>query len=74
MIKVNGEEMEIGSLANLKELVESQGYNPQLVVCEVNLEIVSREKLQDRGLEEGDEIEIVTFMQGADIAWIIGLI
>jgi thiamine biosynthesis protein ThiS len=64
MIKVNGEEMEIGSLANLKELVESQGYNPQLVVCEVNLEIVSREKLQDRGLEEGDEIEIVTFMQG----------
>ncbi len=64
MIKVNGEEMEIGSLANLKELVESQGYNPQLVVCEVNLEIVSRETLQDRGLEEGDEIEIVTFMQG----------
>lgn len=45
MIKVNGEEMEIGSLANLKELVESQGYNPQLVVCEVNLEIVSREKI-----------------------------
>lgn len=63
-IRVNGEVLDLEDIANLKELIETFGINPNTVVVEHNKMVVSRQKLETAPVCEGDTVEIVQFVGG----------
>src|SRR3990167_157192 len=63
-IRVNGEILDLETIANLKELIEIFGINPNTVVVEHNKTVVSRQKLEAAPVCEGDTVEIVQFVGG----------
>ena len=65
-IRVNGEHRRIFSGLSFADLANELGLNPAKVAVERNLEIVPRSTLADVLVEDGDEIEIVTFVGGGD--------
>ena len=63
-ITVNGEKQEHDGKMTVGQLLETLGIDPEAVVIERNLEILS---LDDHGktvLEEGDSIEIIRMVDG----------
>lgn len=63
-IFVNGDETEVTDGLTVAELVADRGLNPNMIVVEHNLTILSREDWPNLVLTEGDKLEIVTFMGG----------
>lgn len=63
-VKVNGQEQDLPEGTTVAGLLERMAVRPERVVVEVNLEVVPRERLAERRLEEGDRVEIVAFMAG----------
>ena len=70
-IRVNGEHRRIFAGLSFADLANELGLNPAKVAVERNLEIVARSTLANVLIEDGDEIEIVTFVGGGDYhdAW-----
>ena len=63
-ITVNGEKQEVADQVTVAKLLEELGIDPEAVVIERNLDILS---LADHGktvLEEGDSIEIIRMVDG----------
>ena len=63
-ITVNGEKKELASQVTVAHLLQELGIDPEAVVIERNLDILS---LDDHGktvLEEGDSIEIIRMVDG----------
>jgi thiamine biosynthesis protein ThiS len=63
-ITVNGEKQELTNQITVAQLLEKLGIDPEAVVIERNLDILS---LNDHGktvLEEGDSIEIIRMVDG----------
>ena len=63
-ITVNGEKQEAADQVTVAKLLEELGIDPEAVVIERNLEILS---LNDHGktvLEESDSIEIIRMVDG----------
>ena len=65
-IRVNGEHRRIFAGKSVADLANELGLNPAKVAVERNLVIVPRSTLTDVNVEDGDEIEIVTFVGGGD--------
>ncbi len=65
-IRVNGEHRRIFAGSTFADLANELGLDPAKVAVERNLEIVPRSTLSDAMVEDGDEIEIVTFVGGGD--------
>ena len=65
-IRVNGEHRRIFGGASFGDLANELGLDPAKVAVERNLVIVPRSTLANVRVEEGDEIEIVTFVGGGD--------
>ena len=65
-IRVNGEHRRVYGGMTLGGLANELGLDPARVAVERNLEIVPRSTLQGVVIEDGDEIEIVTFVGGGD--------
>ena len=65
-IRVNGEHRRIFAGLSIADLANELGLNPAKVAVERNLVIVPRSTLADVNVEDGDEIEIVTFVGGGD--------
>ena len=63
-IRVNGEHRRVRAGLSLSELALELGLQPTKVAVERNLEIVPRSTLGQVRVEEGDELEIVTFVGG----------
>ena len=66
-IKVNGEEkfLEISKKTiNLSYALDLLGYEPNTIVVELNNTIINFEYWNDRNVEEGDKIEIVSIVGG----------
>jgi thiazole synthase len=63
-IRVNGEHRRVRSGLTLAELALELGLEPAKVAVERNLEIVPRSTLAQVCVEDGDELEIVTFVGG----------
>lgn len=63
MVKVNGEWKEIDGMLLAKYLVEA-GYLVERLAVECNGEIVPRAKYAAKVLQEGDVLEIVSFVGG----------
>ncbi len=63
---INGETRSIQAASNLIALLNALEINPQSVVVEHNQNVVSRTRLADVPLKEGDQVEIVQFVGGGD--------
>ena len=63
MVIINGEEKNCAGESILYQL-NQEGYNAQLVVVEMNLVIILKEKLSEESIEENDTIEILNFVGG----------
>jgi thiamine biosynthesis protein ThiS len=62
-IRVNGDEREISTGETVRALVARYNLTPEKVAIELNRRLVRAEKY-DTALNEGDEVEIVTFVGG----------
>ena len=67
-ITVNGEHKRVAAGLTLAELATELGLVAEKVAVERNLEIVPRSTLNDVLVEDGDDLEIVTFVGGGDHA------
>lgn len=65
-IRVNGEHRRVTGGISFADLANELGLDPTRVAVERNLEIVPRSTLAQVLVEDGDEIEIVTFVGGGD--------
>ena len=66
-IKVNGEEkfLDISKKTiNLSYALDLLGYKPNTIVVELNNTIINFEYWDERNVEEGDKIEIVSIVGG----------
>ncbi len=63
-ITVNGEKQKIETQVTVTRLLEGLGIDPETVVIERNLEILSRDDHGETVLEEGDSIEIIRMVDG----------
>ena len=61
---VNGEERDVPAGLTARELVESFGLKPEVVVVERNEEVVKRDRLAQVVLAPGDRIEIIQMIAG----------
>jgi sulfur carrier protein len=63
-IQVNGENRHWDASVTVADLVEALGICPAMVVVEKNLRIVSRERMAEEMVRDGDSIEIVRLVGG----------
>ncbi|MCD8152485.1 MAG: sulfur carrier protein ThiS [Clostridiales bacterium] len=63
MVKINGEACEAAGRA-LRDYLASAGYDEKRVAVERNGAIVPKAEYADTVLEDGDEIEVVSFVGG----------
>ena len=63
MVKINGEQQDAAG-RNLLAYLQEAGFEPERVVVERNLEILSREQLGEITLQDGDSIEVLRFVGG----------
>lgn len=63
-VRVNGQDRDVPQGSTLTRLLEELDTAPQRVAIEVNRELVTRAKYDATTLNEGDTIEIVTFVGG----------
>lgn len=63
MIKINGTLLNIPT-TTLAEYLKTTTYNPRLIAVELNGEIVPKTKYEETRLNDGDVVEIVSFVGG----------
>ena len=63
-IQVNGESRQVREEINVTGLLQDLQLNVERVAVEINLEILDRRDFDARILEEGDRIEIMSFIGG----------
>lgn len=63
MVKVNGTNLDIAG-KTLGEYLEAAGYDSRRIVAEKNCEIVPKARYGITVLEDGDTIEVVSFVGG----------
>lgn len=63
MVKINGEETSAAGMT-LSEYLATTSFNPQRIAVERNGEIVPRFMYGEVVLEEGDSVEVVSFVGG----------
>ena len=64
MIKINGKEAMEAEGKTILEYMESHGMRKEYIAVEWNSQILSREEYKTRLVEDGDIIEIVSFVGG----------
>lgn len=63
-IQVNGEPRTAPAGTTVRDLLRELAIQPDRVAVELNYEIVDREEFGQRGLREGDRVEILGFIGG----------
>ena len=63
-IQVNGESRQVREEINVTGLLQDLQLDVERVAVEINLEILDRRDFDARILEEGDRIEIMSFIGG----------
>ncbi|SHJ61041.1 sulfur carrier protein ThiS [Tepidibacter formicigenes] len=61
---INGEKMDFNEGITIKELIKKLNLNPETIVVEVNLNIISKSEYAHRKLSKEDRIEIINFVGG----------
>ena len=62
-VKVNGQDRDLPAGTSVLQLIEQHNLTPQKVAVELNRRLIRSEKYET-ALNDGDEIEIVTFVGG----------
>ena len=70
-IQVNGESRRVREQTNVTGLLQDLQLNVERVAVEINLEILDRGDFDARMLEEGDRIEIMSFIGGGGEEFLI---
>ncbi len=63
-IRLNGKEYDTKGAKTVKELLEELDIHPQRVAVEVNLKIIKKSDYECTFLNEGDSVEVVSFVGG----------
>ena len=63
MVKTNGEELNIAG-KTLAEYLASTNYDPKRIAVERNGDIVPKAKYGETILQDGDNVEVVSFVGG----------
>ena len=63
MVKINGEERDAAG-QTITEYLTAANYNPKVIVVERNGEIVPKEDYDKIKIQDGDVVEVVSFMGG----------
>lgn len=63
-IQINGKEENVQDGFSVKSLLESKQINPNVVACELNLQVLRRAQLESIILKEGDRLEIIRMIGG----------
>ena len=63
MVKINGEELNIAG-KTIAEYLATTNFNPKRIAVERNGDIVPKVKYSETILQDGDNIEIVSFVGG----------
>lgn len=61
---VNGEKKELTEGLTVKELLDKSGIVTNQVAVEVNLEIISKPEFDKHVINQGDKVEIISFVGG----------
>ena len=64
MIKVNGEKIENISGKTVADYISENGYDVRRVAVEINGDILSKARYESTQLQDGDSVEIVSFVGG----------
>ena len=60
---LNGEALEVNSVTML-ELVQDEKFDAKAIVIELNLTVIKQEAWKTTLLNEGDKIEVISFVGG----------
>ena len=63
MVKVNGKELDLAGMT-VSEYLETTNYDPKRIAVERNGDIVFKSQYDTTDLEDGDSLEIVSFVGG----------
>ena len=63
MVKINGKQEDVAG-KTIAEYLDAANYRAERIVVEPNLEIVPKTDYAAAVLQDGDEVEIVSFMGG----------
>mgnify|MGYP006390769275 CR=1 FL=1 len=63
MVKINGESFDVAGKSIEKYLVDA-GYNTNRVAVELNGDILPKSQYQDTQFNDGDSVEVVSFVGG----------
>ena len=63
-IKLNGEQRELPGGLTVEQLLGQENYRPERVAVEVNLAIVPKRDYVTHVLQDGDTVEVVSFVGG----------
>ena len=62
-IVLNGQQVQT-EVRTLRELIVEKGIDPETIVAEVNLELIKKEHWQHYVLQDGDTVELLSFVGG----------
>lgn len=63
MVTVNGKEVDAAGMT-VRQCVERNGYCQDRIVVELNMQIVRKQEYDDVVLNDGDTVEVVSFVGG----------
>ncbi len=63
MVTINGETKDVAG-RTLRQFLMEEGYDISRIVVERNLQIVPKERFEEVMIEEGDSIEVLSFVGG----------
>ena len=63
-ITLNGERHDLDELVSVQGLLDGLGLDRKRVAVEVNRRILKRSEFETVTVEDGDEVEVVTFVGG----------
>jgi sulfur carrier protein len=66
-IQVNGEPRATLQGSTIADLLRELNIRPDRVAVEVNLNILDRQEFDRRNLQEGDRVEIISFIGGGTV-------
>lgn len=63
MVKINGEMTDAAGTV-LEDLLHERGYNMKFIAVEINEQIVKKADYPETVLQDGDSVEVVSFVSG----------
>ncbi len=66
-IQLNGEQRTLDERSTVGALLRSLNLHSDKVAVEVNLEILDKQDFETRGLQDGDQVEIMSFVGGGHV-------